>query len=324
MSNNSVSIRSPLSCVRGLQANRCPRLMLTSYSWLAAIKSINENINTNFSTSLSPYVRAAQRQGFPRGLCEWTGCSEPARSGSPGFVYWTACAETRRGTQGGRRTTCALPQPRALRCQGRLGERHGIAAHRGTDPPREERQPAPMLNAAPLYHRSLCSAVMSLCCAVTDSVIINNVGSDIHGAEEHLYLGVLHRLKTYYRTYLFIVPNTKLNCGKRHVFPGHTEKRGKKYIFLLHGTKGCKLRPKHQDTEVLQQSAILLNSVHTQNLHYYLTKGLFMCSVKMVLSWKQSLCHHLLLWVSAGDLRQRRSLQVFAGRPGMLACYPIC
>lgn len=85
-----------------------------------------------------------------------------------------------------------------------------------------------MLNAAPLYHRSLCSAVMSLRCAVTDSVIINNVGSDIRGAEEHLYLGVLHRLKTYYRTYLFIVPNTKLNCGKRHVFPGHIEKRGKK------------------------------------------------------------------------------------------------
>lgn len=57
MSNNSVSIRSPLSCVRGLHANRCPRLMLTSYSWLAAIKSINENINTNFSTSLSPTSR---------------------------------------------------------------------------------------------------------------------------------------------------------------------------------------------------------------------------------------------------------------------------
>lgn len=164
MSNNSVSIRSPLSCVRGLQANRCPRLMLTSYSWLAAIKSINENINTNFSTSLSPYVRAAQRQGFPRGLCEWTGCSEPARSGSPGFVYWTACAGTRRGMQGERRTTCALPQPRARRFQGRLGWRHEISVHRGTDPRREKCQAAPMLNTARLYHTVFCCNVTLLCC----------------------------------------------------------------------------------------------------------------------------------------------------------------
>lgn len=101
MSNNSVSIRSPLSCVRGLHANRCPRLTLTSYSWLTAIKSINENINTNFSASLSPDVKAAQRHHFPSGLCEWTGCSEPARSGSPKFVYWTACAERDTHTEHG-------------------------------------------------------------------------------------------------------------------------------------------------------------------------------------------------------------------------------
>lgn len=114
MSNNSVSIRSPLSCVRDLHANRCPRLMLTSYSWLPAIKSINENINTNFSTSLSPYVKAAQRHHFPSGLCEWTCCSEPACSGSPKFVYRTACAETHWawGTQGERQTTWPPGSPR--------------------------------------------------------------------------------------------------------------------------------------------------------------------------------------------------------------------
>lgn len=111
MSNNSVSIRSPLSCVRGLHANRCPRLMLTSYSWLAAIKSINENINTNFSASLSLHVKAAQRHHFPSGLCEWTGCSEPARSGSPKFVYWTACAETLSTGRGESCTTCPPGAP---------------------------------------------------------------------------------------------------------------------------------------------------------------------------------------------------------------------
>lgn len=140
MSNNSVSIRSPLSCVRGLHANRCPRLTLTSYSWLAAIKSINENINTNFSTSLSPYVRAAQRHRFPRGLCEWTGCSEPARSGSPEFVYWTACAETHWGMQGERDTPRALRQPRALGFQGGLAWRQEISVHRGADPRAEKCQ----------------------------------------------------------------------------------------------------------------------------------------------------------------------------------------
>lgn len=102
MSNNSVSIRSPLSCVRGLHANRCPRLMLTSYSWRAAIKSINENINTNFSTSPSPYVKAAQRHHFPSGLCEWTGCSEPARSGfSKVCLPNSVCRDTL--SMGGRR-----------------------------------------------------------------------------------------------------------------------------------------------------------------------------------------------------------------------------
>lgn len=113
MSNNSVSIRSPLSCVRGLHANRCPGLMLTSYSWLAAIKSINENINTNFSASLSLYVRAAQRHRFPSGLCEWTGCSEPARSGSAQLVYRTGCAGTRRarGTPGERPGTWPPSKP---------------------------------------------------------------------------------------------------------------------------------------------------------------------------------------------------------------------
>lgn len=118
MSNNAVSIRSPLSCVRGLHANRCPRLMLTSCSWLAAIKSINENINTNFSASLSPYVRAAQRQRFPRGLWE----RRAARSQlAPAArrVSRTAGARTRWGC--GAQTHTAVPSGNPEPCASREG-----------------------------------------------------------------------------------------------------------------------------------------------------------------------------------------------------------
>ena len=175
MSNNSVSIRSPLSCVRGLHANRCPRLMLTSYSWLAAIKSINENINTNFSTSLSPYVKAAQRHHFPSGLCEWTGCSEPARSGSPKFVYRTACAETQWawGTQRERQTTwppgspsksSRNPEPWAFSDGSDKGRKYLLTkgltyGHKNVSPHWSWTQPDS-------YNTLLCFAVILLCFAV--------------------------------------------------------------------------------------------------------------------------------------------------------------
>lgn len=130
-----------------------------------------------------------------------------------------------------------------------------------------------------------------------------------------LHLGLLCTLKTYYTTYIFIVPNTKLNCwGKkkkeRDRFIQDIQRKGKKHhVFLLHGTKGCKLRPKHQDTEVLQQSAIFINPYCAHIKYSLLTIGLFIYSVKMVLSRKQLLCHHLLLRFSVGDLRQRQAPQ---------------
>lgn len=171
MSNNSVSIRSPLSCVRGLHANRCPRLMLTSYSWLAAIKSINENINTAFSASLSPDVRAAQRQRFPRAApCEWTRCSQPARSGSPACLLNSVCRDARGQTDRHTHHVCPLATParpsrerwdKGRKCLLTQGLTHG-------------------LNAARLCRISLCFAEIPLCCAVTASAVIKHTGGEWH------------------------------------------------------------------------------------------------------------------------------------------------
>lgn len=149
------------------------------------------------------------------------------------------------------------------------------------------------------------------------------------------YLGVLHALETYYSTYIcnFYCDKykTKLQTEKekkkwkRQVYPGHKEKRNKSLYFY-----SMELRVANWDQNIRilkcynNQQFFSVQTVHTQNLHYYLTIGLFIFSVKMVLSWKQLLCHHLLLWISAGDLRERQTLQVLAGRPGMLACYTIC
>lgn len=197
MSNNSVSIRSPLSCVRGLHANRCPRLMLTSYSWLAAIKSINENINTGFSASLSPYVKAAQRHHFPSGLCEWTGCSEPARSGSPKFVYRTACAETHWawGDAGGeahhvaaRLAQQTLPQPGALGLERRLGERKETAVNKGLTHGHKNVSPRAGWTQPRFYNVLRCFAAILLCCAAgVTPVIINNICRDTRSREMTLY-----------------------------------------------------------------------------------------------------------------------------------------
>lgn len=196
MSNNSVSIRSPLSCVRGLHANRCPGLTLTSYSWLSAIKSINENINTNFSASPSPYVRAAHRHRFPSGLCEWTGCSEPARSGSPQFVYWTACAERDTlgmGAAGGETnhgaawlTQRARPRPRATGFWWRLEEGEEMSINRGTDLRTCERQAAlkPSTVRFFLSIAWLCWSIASLRCNVARRfVIVNTACGDIGRSE---------------------------------------------------------------------------------------------------------------------------------------------
>lgn len=150
MSNKSVSIRSPLSCVRGLHANRCPRLMLTSCSWLAAIKSINENINTDFSASLSPYVRAAQGPRFPRGLCEWTGCSEPARSGSPSL--FTEQRVHRLGDAGGETHHVCVPSRNPA-----LPAKAWIKAGSISAPWTDKCGSAEPLNTAPLHRTSPCS-----------------------------------------------------------------------------------------------------------------------------------------------------------------------
>lgn len=330
MSNNSVSIRSPLSCVRGLHANRCPGLMLTSYSWLAAIKSINENINTDFSASLSPYVRAAQRHHFPSGPCEWTGCSEPARSGSPKFVYRTACAETHRawGDAGGeanhvaaRRAQQILPQPGALGLEWRLGERKETAVNKGLTHGHKNVSPRSGWAQPEFYNVLRCFAAVLLCCAAgVTLVIINKACRDTWRGEMTLYTARSQNS--------FLMPNTKQNCrgkkGKRFRFILYIYKKGKNMAFdsvenRMPGSPGL------QNVRILKcyitQQFLFTHAALTHVLRYSLTTGLFICSFKIV----RFILEAVTLSLSASTyfsswLLKRQTLQVFVGGPSTLAC----
>lgn len=223
------------------------------------------------------------------------------------LVYWTACAQA--GRCRGRDTprVCALPQP----CSSSEGLDQGreylctldrqvwvcrAAEHRSTSP------------YIPVF------AVISPRCAVTDSVAINNQAvtlTELRNSASHLCVflrtWVLRARKTNCSTYVFIVPNTKLNCRKK--------KKRKKERFIQDiqrkWKRVCISVPLQIETKTSWylsattiSNFISIHTVHTQHLHCYLPTGLFLCSVKMVFTWKQLLCHHLLLWISAGDLRE--------------------
>lgn len=181
-----------------------------------------------------------------------------------------------------------------------------------------------------------CWNITLLCCtAVLNSVIINNACGDIHGAEKLRFIlrrsarsqNLLQDLYFHGAKY-----KTKLQKKERDsdLSSMHTEKEKKIYLMekRMHATPRLQIQ-KHEDTEVLQHSAIFIQPccTHTRILHYSLTTGLFICYFKivLVLSWKTLLCHRLFLCISsATDLRGRETLQVFAGRAGMLACCPCC
>lgn len=100
------------------------------------------------------------------------------------------------------------------------------------------------------------------------------MGSDTHGAEEqHFIPGSSARSQNLLQYLHFYCAKYKAKLQKKEKKRKETglsrtyRKKEKKPVFLLHGTKRCKLRPKHQDTEVLQQSVILLSphSAHAKS-----------------------------------------------------------
>lgn len=101
------------------------------------------------------------------------------------------------------------------------------------------------------------------------------------------YLGVLRALKTCYSAYIFIVPNIKLNCRKKKerdsgLSRTYSEKEKSIYFYSM----GLRVANWDQNIWILKcynnQQFLLIHTVHRQNLHYYLTIGLIICSVKIV------------------------------------------
>lgn len=194
----------------------------------------------------------------------------------------SVCRDTL-GDAGGERHTTRPPATPSPGLPGRAGMKAGnICSPRGWPTGRK-------VSVWTQPDVTLRFAVISLCFAVTDPVIINNAGGDTHGAEkQHFTLGSsVHSQNLLQYSHFYCAKyKSELQKKKKGRDSGLSRTYSEKEKSIYFYSMELRVASWDQNISILEcynnQQFLLIHTAHRQNLHYYLTIGLIICLVKIV------------------------------------------